>query len=339
MTLRQFPPPAPDECLRHEWQLTFDLSSYGIAVLDARTGVMERVNPAFARMHGGLPEHFAGRPIGTTLTPEWEARVPEIVRSIHERGSRSIECDRVRRDGSIFRTTTEIVAARGPDGQLLYRLVFVTDLTDIHARDVAGRRAVERFEHVFQQAPVGLVLVRGGLIERVNAAAEDILGASAEDVLGIDHRIVSHLVNAPLSGAALAAFQADPVLPPQDRRVTQRDGTISVIRYSYSILDEAPGCADPVVLVLLEDRSAEAEARAREEQLKIVEEREQIAHDLHDNAIQHLFAIGMTVQSIAAAVQDTRHAQRLEQLLQDIDQTIRGIRGVIHALKPSAVSF
>lgn len=338
MTLH-LPSPAKDEGLRHEWQLTFDLSSYGIAVLDARTGVMKRVNPAFACMHGGLPEHFAGRPIETTLTPEWQARVPEIVTSIHGRGSRSIECDRVRRDGSTFPTTTEIVAARNPDGQLLYRLVFVTDLTEIHARDVARRCAVERFEHVFEEAPVGLVLVREGLIERVNAAAENILGASAEDVVGVDHRMISHLVDAPLSGAALAAFQADPVLPPQDRRVIQRDGTVSVIRCSYSILHETPGCADPVVLVLLEDRTAEAEARAREERLKIVEEREQIAHDLHDHAIQHLFAIGMTVQSIAAAVPDPGHAQRLERILEDIDHTIRGIRGVIHALRPSAVSF
>ena len=332
-------PSGIDERVRQQWQLTFDLTSHGIAVLDGRTGCIKQVNRGFARMHGGLPEDFAGRPIATTLTEEWQARIPEIVETIQDRGSRSFACDRVRRDGSTFPTNTEVVAARSPEGELLYRLVFVTDLTELRTRETAERRAVDRFEQVFQDAPVGMVVVRAGVIERINASAEKILGGRAEDLVGIDHRLVTHLADAPLTVAALAAVQPGIALPREDRRITQPGGAVSHIRYTYSILHEGPGSVGPLVLVLIEDRTAEVNARAVEEQLRLVEDRDQIAHDLHDNAIQHLFAIGMTVQSIAAGLPDSAHARRLEKTLEDIDNTIRGIRGVIQVLRPSAVAF
>ena len=128
-------------------------------------------------------------------------------------------------------------------------------------------------------------------------------------------------------------------IPTQERRITTPDGATSHIRTSYSIVHEPPGSAGPLVLVLMEDRTAEVAARTREEQLRLVEDREQIAHELHDNAIQHLFAIGLTVQSIAAALPDSPHSRHLERMLEDIDNTIRGIRGVIQVLRPSAVAF
>lgn len=338
MTIQGFSPSDTDERVRQQWQLTFDLTSHGIALLDPRTGCIERVNPAFARMHGGLPEDFPGRPIGMTLTEEWQRRIPEIVTTIHDRGCQSFECDRVRRDGSTFPTNTQVVAARNSEGELIYRLDFVTDLTELRAREVAERRAVERFERAFQDAPVGMVLARAGVIERINAAAEKVLGGRTEDLVGIDHRLIIHLAEAPLTDAALAALPHG-ATPPQDRRITQPDGAVLHIRSTYSILHEGPDSVGPLVLVLIEDRTAEVEARATEEQLRIVEDREQIAHDLHDNAIQHLFAIGLTVQSLAATLPDSANARHLERTLEEIDNTIRGIRGVIQVLRPSAVAL
>jgi signal transduction histidine kinase len=267
-----------------------------------------------------------------TLTEEWQERVPQIVMTIHDRGTRSFECDRVRRDGSTFPTTTEVVAARCPAGELLYRLVFVTDRTELRAREAAERGAVERFEGVFESAPVGLVLIRAGVIERINAAASTIMGGCAEDFVGVDQRMVFHLAEAPMLGSADAAFRDAIALPPQERQISRPDGAVTHIRYTYAIL---PDSTASLVLVLIEDRTAEVEARAREEQLRVFEDRDRIAHDLHDNAIQHLFAIGMTVQSIAAALPDSEHARRLERTLSDIDHTIRGIRSVIQVLHPS----
>jgi PAS domain S-box-containing protein len=239
----------------------------------------------------------------------------------------------------MFPTTTEVVAARSPEGEVLYRLVFVTDLSELRAREAAERRAVERFERVFEDAPVGMILVRAGVIERINVAAQKVLGGSAEDLVGVDHRLVAHLAEAPLTAAALAALPDDIAPLPQDRRITRSDGAVLHIRYTYSILHEGPQSPGPLALVLIEDRTAEVEARAAEEQLRIADDRDQIAHDLHDNAIQHLFAIGMTVQSIASTLSDPAQALVLERTLEDIDDTIRGIRAVINVLRPSAVAF
>ena len=326
-----------DERVRQQWQLTFDLTSQGIALLDPRTGCMERVNSAFAGMHGGVPEDFTGRPVATTLTELWQQRIPEIVTSIHGRGSRTFECDRVRRDGSTFPTSTEVVAARSPEGELLYRLVFATDLTELRAREASERQAVDRFEHVFEEAPVGMVLLRAGMIERVNAAAGKILGRQMENLVGIDHRLVAHLADAPVPASDCVA--EDPRSPTQDQRITHPDGRVSHIRCSYSVLHERLGAAGPLVLVVMEDRTTEVEARAAEDQLRIVEARGEIARDLHDHAIQHLFAIGIAVQSIVATLPDSVHARRLETMIDDVDNTIRGIRVVIQTLQPSAIAL
>jgi signal transduction histidine kinase len=70
-----------------------------------------------------------------------------------------------------------------------------------------------------------------------------------------------------------------------------------------------------------------------EQHLRIIEDRERIARDLHDVVIQKLFAAGMTVQSVAARNLDSEHERRLNGVVDDLDETIREIRSVIFSLQ------
>lgn len=69
----------------------------------------------------------------------------------------------------------------------------------------------------------------------------------------------------------------------------------------------------------------------------VFEDRERIARDLHDTVIQRLFASGMALQA-AARLAEPSVGERIQDTIDDLDQTIRDIRSAIFALqtKPSA---
>ncbi|MGQ0631814.1 MAG: GAF domain-containing protein [Sporichthyaceae bacterium] len=71
----------------------------------------------------------------------------------------------------------------------------------------------------------------------------------------------------------------------------------------------------------------------QDRRLAVLEDRQRIAVELHDLVLQRLFAAGLSMQAIAAAV-GGEPAQRLEQLITETDETITSIRSVIHSLGP-----
>jgi GAF domain-containing protein len=76
-----------------------------------------------------------------------------------------------------------------------------------------------------------------------------------------------------------------------------------------------------------------ADARADQQRIVLLEERDRIARDLHDHSIQRLFAIGLTVQSVAREQDAAQREARLTRVVADIDQTIRQIRTFIFELR------
>ena len=82
----------------------------------------------------------------------------------------------------------------------------------------------------------------------------------------------------------------------------------------------------------------EIEDRLRQtgEELRLVEDRERIARDLHDKVIQRLFAAGMALQAVSGIVtmHDTNAARRMDAVVDELDETIREIRGAIYGLQP-----
>ncbi|WP_322987233.1 sensor histidine kinase [Phaeacidiphilus oryzae] len=76
-----------------------------------------------------------------------------------------------------------------------------------------------------------------------------------------------------------------------------------------------------------------AERRREGEQITLLEERDRIARDLHDLAIQRIFASGMTLQGMARLVGNPGASERLQQVIDDLDETVRIIRTTIFGLR------
>ena len=80
-----------------------------------------------------------------------------------------------------------------------------------------------------------------------------------------------------------------------------------------------------------------AEARHAQDVAALLDERERIARDLHDLAIQQLFATGMQLETVrrraARGVDPAELTSIIEEALDSVDSTVRQIRAIVHALR------
>lgn len=75
------------------------------------------------------------------------------------------------------------------------------------------------------------------------------------------------------------------------------------------------------------------------QRLALVEDRERIAKELHDDVIQSLFAEGMALQASLGRVNDSSAMEvRISQAVENIDRVIRDLRNYIFGLRPGAAA-
>jgi signal transduction histidine kinase len=114
-------------------------------------------------------------------------------------------------------------------------------------------------------------------------------------------------------------------------------GVLSLVRsrgrqaFSQTELSMAAGFATHASVAL-----ELADARAAEQRLVLLEDRDRIAMDLHDHVIQELFSVGLTLEGAATQLgPEDRVGQRVRRSVEDIDRTIRRVRTSIFQLRGS----
>jgi signal transduction histidine kinase len=75
----------------------------------------------------------------------------------------------------------------------------------------------------------------------------------------------------------------------------------------------------------------------RVRQVAVYDDRDRMARDLHDTVIQRLFAVGLSLQSMAGAAAAAGIAERLETSIAHIDDTIRQVRSTIFELASAEI--
>ncbi len=323
-----------DEDLRRQWQLSFEATSRGIALLDPSEHRIVQVNPAFAAMHGGTPEDFAGRPLVEMVTADGRARTAHHVERVAVETYVHFESEHVRLDdGSVFPVDVEVVSPRDADGRLLYRLVYLADLTQQKAHAAAEQEARDLFAATVDQAPIGMCLVApDGRFLRVNAALCRLLQRSESELLAADFQQLTHpedldsdlvLLQQVLDGARDSYEMPKRYIAPTGEAV-HTWLSVRLIRHR----DGSPAHFISQIVDLTRMHAAETK-------LRVMEDRHRIATDLHDHVVQGLFAVGLSLQMLETRVEPGPHADQLSRSINDIDETIARIRSAIYGLRAS----
>ena len=200
--------------------------------------------------------------------------------------------------------TTIALPGAGPDGLVL---------------EVADGRGAERLRGL--EVPVG-----GSVSGEVLRTGKTVVLADAAG----DERVFRQVVHEGELGPAI--FVA---LRSQD----QTFGTLMVGRRSGR-----PGFTEPDVELMetFADQAAVAfqyaSAQRQIQRLVVLEDRERIARELHDGAIQALFAAGMNLQSTAMLARDPQIDRRLQDVVSELDRVIRDLRNYIFGLRPGLLA-
>lgn len=79
---------------------------------------------------------------------------------------------------------------------------------------------------------------------------------------------------------------------------------------------------------------ANTRLQKRVRELAIIDDRDRTARDLHDNVVQHLYAVGISLESMMQEAETPEQADRLAVLVSDVGESIRQIRSSIYELGP-----
>jgi PAS domain S-box-containing protein len=190
-----------------------------------------------------------------------------------------------------------------------------------------------------------LVSDHAGTISYVNRQAEALSGYAREELIG---RSIEELVPGRLRSEHEQhrheyvgdAPRARPMGTGLDIRFRRKDGSEFPADIALGPVQTERG---PLVVAAVRDlterRRLDAELRDAGERERLLQERERIGRELHDGAIQGLFAIGLSLQSAAELVgEGTQVQRRLEDSVLQIDAVIRDLRNYVFQLRPDALS-
>lgn len=127
----------------------------------------------------------------------------------------------------------------------------------------------------------------------------------------------------PESAAAMVVPLAD-AADPRGLLLVVRD---AAPRFDDADLTMAQAFAGQAALALGKRR-----LRETRDAMLVLEDRDRIARDLHDHVIQRLFASGLTLQSVHAALPPGGERDRIASQVAELDETIRQIRQTIFEL-------
>ena len=188
-------------------------------------------------------------------------------------------------------------------------------------------------------APDGLVMIdEDGRILLVNRHAEEIFGYDRGELVGAS---IETLVPPALRDGHVAHRGKYADAPRRremgsglELRAARKDGTEIPVEISLSPL-HADGKLRVIAAVrdVTERKAVEAAARHAQAELQTLADRERIARDLHDTVIQRLFAAGLGLQATATRIDDGEVVRRIEDIVEQLDETIRELRYAIFDLE------
>ena len=203
----------------------------------------------------------------------------------------------------------------------------------------------ERFRNLFDNAIDGIWMhdLEGNFIT-ANKAAINMIGISwdelyngnARDFLSKESLELAHGVRSKL-------LNNEPVEQPYEQRVIRRDGTDVYIQLSTSIIYDKgkPVGFQNIARNITEQKKMNENLRFYLQQATRAqeEERKRISHELHDDTVQALVVLSRQLDALATSSNGIPEEakKRLEELWQQTDSILQGVRRLSQDLRPAAI--
>lgn len=182
-----------------------------------------------------------------------------------------------------------------------------------------------------ESSPDGLLLVDGdGTIHLANPVAGSLFGRSVDEMIGL---CVDDLVPPEFRQShphRRKEFAETPSSRPMGTGLQlfaqHSSGEMFPVEVSLSpcTID-----GEQYTIAAVRDTTERQETASR---MAMLQDRERIARDLHDMVIQRLFAAGMNLQAVQGSAQPPMVAERIAGTINELDDTIRELRGAIFRL-------
>ncbi len=315
------------------------ITDYAIVQLDANGNVV-RWCPGAQVLMGYSAAEVLDRPVSTFyIEADRAAGLPEReLAAARESGRLEFEGWRVRKNGERFRAGVVLSPIHdGTDAITAFTTVF-RDVTAEH------QRAENMFHGLLESAPDAMVIVASdGRIMLANAHTDRMFGYPRQELIG---REVEMLIPPPHRGAHQGhrtTFFADP----KPRRMgvglqlwgMRRGGTAFPVEVSLSPLRTDEGTlVSAAIRDMTEQLAVQSELSDARALAEVSAERDRIASELQDHALQRVFAVGLALQGTVPRAGSTFVQQRLNAAVDDLHAVVQDFRTAIYGLRTGSTA-
>jgi PAS domain S-box-containing protein len=173
------------------------------------------------------------------------------------------------------------------------------------------------------------------LVQTWNPGAERLFGQAEQHIIG--QTIETLMSDAARAGflAAVEQIRSWGHADSYQSRWRRIDGTEVEVAVTVSPMRDADGGLIGFATAardVTHQLAAQAELAAARADREVMAERDRIARDLHDMVIQRVFGAGLALQGVTARITHPDSATRIHTVIDELDATIRELRGTIFEL-------
>jgi PAS domain S-box-containing protein len=339
----------------------------GVVLVRRTDGAIVYTNDTFERMFGYEAGEMIGLPVAAVNAPtdkSPEQTAIEIGRALGRDGEWRGVIENIRKDGTRFWCAANVSTFDDDEHGQVWVSVH-TDVTEQRLAEEALRNAEERFRTVFEEGPIGIVMVgRDRAITDANEAFCNIVGFPPHEVIGKSFAELTHEDDVDVDSeqarmvlrGEIPSYRVDKRLLSKAGRVVWISLTATVVRhvdgrpaYGIGIIEEISERKRMEVMMVRQNErlAADLETSLHELQLSRARilasadlERRRIERDLHDGAQQRLVALRVRLGLVQELLRSepARGNELLRGLGADVEGALEEVRLLARGVYPSLLA-